>query len=71
MKIKRFSSTHILNTNGIAGFEHGRKYDQDMNRLGRGLVKNELTQTNQLHREMRKLNTELNNGRLGKWQDTH
>ena len=36
MKIKRFSQTKILNTNNPAlGFTRGRKYDTDMDRLGR------------------------------------
>lgn len=61
----------ILNTRGVAGFNRNRKYDQDMNRLGRmNTAQRELNMVGELNREMRKLNTELNQGRLGKWQST-
>ena len=70
MKVKRFSTTYTLNTNGALGFRKGRKYDQDFNRLGRNEVRRELTDTNELSREMRKLSTELNEGRRGLWRDT-
>lgn len=71
MKIKRFSQTKILNTNNPAlGFTRGRKYDTDMDRLGRiKTAQGELTKIGDLGREMRKLNRELNSGDLKKWQD--
>lgn len=68
MKIKRFSATKVLNTNS-PGFIRGRKYDTDFDRLGRSSTQRELANSGrELQEEMRKLNTELNNGRLGKWQ---
>ncbi len=71
MKIKRFSQTKILNTNNPAlGFTRGRKYDTDMDRLGRiKTAQGELTKVGDLGREMRKLNMELNSGGLRKWQN--
>lgn len=71
MKIKRFSQTKILNTNNPAlGFTRGRKYDTDMDRLGRiNTAQGELTKVGELGREMRKLNMELNSGGLRKWQN--
>lgn len=66
---KHFSGTHILNTNA-PGFIKGRKYDTDLDRLGRMETSHrELAKPGQLNGEMRKLGKELNNGRLGKWQD--
>jgi hypothetical protein len=66
---KHFSGTHILNTNA-PGFIKGRKYDTDLDRLGRMETSHrELAKPNVLGDEMRKLGKELNNGRLGKWQD--
>ena len=42
-----------------------------MDRLGRMTTSHrELSKVGELNREMRKLNTELNQGRLGKWHDT-
>lgn len=75
MIIKRtrtFSGTKILNTNAPQlGFTRGRKYDTDLDRLGRmDTAQRELQRTNQLGSEMRKMKSELRNGRLGKWQDT-
>lgn len=68
MKIKRFSATKVLNTNS-PGFIRGRKYDTDFDRLGRSSTQRELANSGrELQEEMKKLNTELNNGRLGKWQ---
>lgn len=70
MKIKRFSQTKTLDTSA-PGFRRGRKYDQDFNRLGRLETQREMgTGPGELNREMRKLQTELNEGRLGKWQST-
>lgn len=72
MIIKRFSQTKILGTNNSAlGFTRGRKYDTDMDRLGRMETSHrELSKTGELGREMRKLGQELNRGGMGKWQDT-
>ena len=62
MRIKRFSQTKILNTNNPAlGFKRGRKYDTDLDRLGRmETSQRELARIGDLGREMRKLNQELN-----------
>lgn len=72
MIVKRFSQTKILNTNNLAlGFTKGRKYDTDMDRLGRmNTSQRELAGIGNLGKEMRKLNQELNRGGRGKWQDT-
>lgn len=72
MRIKRFSQTKILNTNNPAlGFKRGRKYDTDLDRLGRmETSQRELARIGDLGREMRKLNQELNRGGIGKWQFT-
>lgn len=72
MRIKRFSQTKILNTNNPAlGFKRGRKYDTDLDRLGRmETSQRELARIGDLGREMRKLNQELNRGGIGKWQLT-
>ena len=51
MIIKRFSATKVLNTNA-PGFIRGRKYDTDLDRLGRGETSREL------HKELNKLNLE-------------
>lgn len=72
MKVKRFSQTKILNTNNPAlGFTRGRKYDTDLDRLGRmETSQRELTRIGDLGKEMRKLNKELNSGGRDKWQLT-
>lgn len=72
MRIKRFSQTKILNTNNpVLGFKRGRKYDTDLDRLGRmETSQRELARIGDLGREMRKLNQELNRGGIGKWQLT-
>lgn len=69
---KLFSGTKILNTNAPQlGFTRGRKYDTDLDRLGRMKTsQRELQKTGQLGSEIRKMNSELRNGRIGKWQDT-
>ena len=60
-----------MNTNA-PGFIRGRKYDTDLDRLGRmETSQRELAKPGTLNQEMRKLNGELNNGRLGKWQDSN
>lgn len=69
MKVKRFSATQILNTNQGLGFINGRKYDTDLDRLGRmDTSQRELAKVGQLGSEMKKLNKELEEGRRGKWQ---
>lgn len=64
---KNFSSL-ILNTNMPSlGFRRGRKYDTDLDRLGRmETSQRELARTGDLRREMRKMKSELYRG----WQDT-
>lgn len=42
MIIKRFSETKVLNTNSSVGFVKGRKYDTDLDRLGRSSTQREL-----------------------------
>ena len=70
MKLKRFSHTKILNTNSAPGFKRGRKYDTDLDRLGRmETSQRELHKLGDLRSEMRKLSRELNGG-LGRWQST-
>ena len=67
MIVKRFSQTN----NPALGFTKGRKYDTDMDRLGRmNTSQRELAGIGNLGKEMRKLNQELNRGGRGKWQDT-
>ena len=68
---KQFSGTKILNTNGAPGFIKGRKYDTDLDRLGRmETSQRELQRTGQIGQEIRQLGKELNQGRLGKWQNS-
>ena len=70
MKIKRFSHTKIMNTNSALGFTRGRKYDTDLDRLGRmETSQRELHRLGDLRSEMKKLNSELRGG-IGRWQDT-
>ena len=70
MKLKRFSHTKILNTNSMPGFIKGRKYDTDLDRLGRmNTSQRELHRIGDLRSEMRKLNSELRGG-INKWRDT-
>lgn len=70
LRRKTYSGTQILNTNA-PGFIRGRKYDTDLDRLGRmETSQRELAKPGTLGTEMRKLNKELNNGRLGKWQNS-
>lgn len=67
LRVKKFSGTKILNTNA-PGFIKGRKYDTDLDRLGRMKTsQRELQRIPDLGKEVRELNKELNNGRLGKW----
>ncbi len=68
MILKRFSSTKILNTNA-PGFIRGRKYDTDMDRLGRLETSGQLSNgLGELEKEKRKMKDELNKGSL--WQRT-
>lgn len=65
---KLFSGSKVLNTNA-PGFIKGRKYDMDLDRLGRMKTsQRELHNLNSINQEIRKMNRELNNGRLGKWE---
>lgn len=60
MKIKRFSASRIINTKLGLGFDKNRKYDTDLDRLGRmetGM--SEMRKTNQLNDELRKTRKEL------------
>lgn len=50
MIVKRFSATKVLNTDSSAGFVRGRKYDTDLDRLGRTSTQREL------HKEVDRLN---------------
>lgn len=70
--IKRFSQTKILNTNNPAlGFTRGRKYDTDLDRLGRmETAQRELAKVGDLGKEMRKLQGELRRGGRNEWRDT-
>lgn len=69
IKIKRFSQTKILNTNSTIGFTRGRKYDTDLDRLGRMKTsQRELHRLGDLRSEIRKLNNELKGG-MNRWQD--
>ena len=71
MIIKRrlFSGPKVLNTRGAVGFINDRNYDEDFNRLGRMTTsQRELHRIGDLSSEIREMNKELNNGRLGKWQ---
>ena len=66
LRRKKFTQTKILNTNapGI-GFTRGRKYDTDMDRLGRmDTAQRELQRVGALGREMRKLSSELHRGKI-------
>ena len=72
MIIKRFSANQILNTNMGLGFTKGRKYDTDLDRLGRmDTSHRELSKVGELNKEMRKLGKELNEGRMGRWQHSN
>lgn len=70
--IKRFSQSKILNTNSpLLGFTRGRKYDTDLDRLGRmSTSQRELSRLGDLGNEMRKLQGELNKGGRDKWLNT-
>lgn len=60
----------ILNTTA-PGFIRGRKYDQDMDRLGRmETSQRELQKPGQIGKEMRRLGKVLNEARKGQWLRT-
>lgn len=53
----------ILNTNGAAGFIKGRKYDTDLDRLGRmNTSHRELSKVGDIGKEVRSMNSMLNRG---------
>lgn len=62
MIIKRFSN--IINTNEPSiGFKRNRKYDMDLNRLGRMKTsQRELHRTDDIRAELREMQSELNRG---------
>lgn len=64
LRRKNFSSTKILNTNASSlGFTRGRKYDMDLDRLGRmNTSHRELSRVGDLKKEQRRLSSELNRG---------
>ena len=63
LRNKKFSNNHILNTNGAVGFIKGRKYDTDMDRLGRmETSQRELMRTDDIRKEVREMNSVLNRG---------
>lgn len=71
--LRKFSSTKILNTNNpMLGFRRGRKYDTDLDRLGRMETgQREMAKgLGDFRSEMRKLGQELNKGGRGEWQLT-
>ena len=60
MKIKRFSASKILNTKLGLGFDKNRKYDTDLDRLGRTTTgMSEMRKTGELNSELRKVKKEL------------
>lgn len=66
-RYKRYSavaSGRVLNTNQGLGFKRGRKYDTDLDRLGRmETAQRELSRgMGTFNQEMRKLNKELRGG---------
>ena len=66
MIVKRFSQK-ILNTNS-PGFIRGRKYDTDLDRLGRMETSHrELSRIGDLRKEQRKLSLEVSRGI--RWSD--
>jgi hypothetical protein len=63
LRNRKFSSNNILNTNGAVGFIKGRKYDTDMDRLGRmETSQRELMRTDDIRKEIREMNSVLNRG---------
>jgi hypothetical protein len=67
MIVKRFSQ-RILGTNGSFGFSRGRKYDMDLDRLGRmNTSHRELSKTDDIREEQREMRRELSRGL--RWSD--
>ena len=67
MIVKRFSQ-RILGTNGAFGFTHGRKYDEELDRLGRMETSHrELSKTDDIRKEQRKMRLQLSRGL--RWSD--
>ncbi len=64
LRRRNFTQTKILNTNApTLGFTRGRKYDTDMDRLGRMETSHsEMNKVGELGREARKLTSELRSG---------
>lgn len=66
--LRNFSQCQILNTNAAPGFRRGRKYDTDLDRLGRMETSHrELSKIGDLRREQRKLSLEISRGI--RWSD--
>ena len=70
LRLKRFSSS-VLNTNAPSlGFKRGRKYDTDLDRLGRMKTSSrELSKVGELNSELRNVRKELRNTKK-LWRDT-
>ena len=67
MIVKRFSQ-RILGTSGAFGFIRGRKYDEDLDRLGRMETSHrELSKTDDIRKEQRKMRLQLSRGL--RWSD--
>lgn len=64
MIVKRFSQ-RILGTNGAFGFTRGRKYDMDLDRLGRTTSQGELSRS--LNDELREERKKMSRGL--RWSD--
>lgn len=63
LRRKQYSSNLILNTNGNSGFIKGRKYDTDLDRLGRMKTsQRELARIGDIQKEVRNMNSSLNKG---------
>lgn len=63
LRNKQYSSNFILNTNAGVGFIKGRKYDTDLDRLGRMKTsQRELSKVGDIGKEVRKMNSTLNRG---------
>lgn len=70
MIIKRFSATKVLDTRNSVGFISGRKYDTDLDRLGRNSTQRELSKeinnldlSSELKKEKQKTSKELKDAR--------
>jgi hypothetical protein len=65
-RLKIFSGTRIINTSGMTGFTRGRKYDTDLDRLGRmETSQSELRRTDDIRKEAREMHSILRRGLLG------